>query len=314
MMLRFGRGCAAVAAVLAPVAQAHAAATPAGTIISNIADIGFRMDGTTRALRSNKVDIVVGEIIKYSVTPVPACGTGVASDGKEAIGFRITNLGNGVEEFVPGSVRVTGGGTFVPTAIVEDTNGNGCYDPGIDQIIPPGGATPPLAPGQSTIIFVIGTGGNGTGRIVIRVSPRTGGGGTTTTTSIPGGGDGGGDAVIPPSDTDGDGSAPTPLSSPLVATLVKTQSIPGAAQRGAVITYKLEGNFAGTGVATEAAIADSIPAGTTYVPGSLALDGQKISDAADGDAGQFDGAGVRIKLGNVVAPAVHTVSFQVEIN
>jgi len=66
--------------------------------------------------------------------------------------------------------------------------------------------------------------------------------------------------------------------------------------------------------ATDAVIADAIPAGTIYVPGSLKLDGAAVSDTGDGDAGVFDGQRVSVRLGNVASPAVRTVSFQVRID
>ncbi|MEI9849934.1 MAG: hypothetical protein WDN24_02545 [Sphingomonas sp.] len=55
------------------------------------------------------------------------------------------------------------------------------------------------------------------------------------------------------------------------------------------------------------------PPGTDYVPGSIRLDGTALTDAADADAGSFDGAGVRVALGDVAAPATRRIEFQVKI-
>jgi uncharacterized repeat protein (TIGR01451 family) len=83
--------------------------------------------------------------------------------------------------------------------------------------------------------------------------------------------------------------------------------------RGATVTYSIASTFGGTGLFRTARLADPVPAGTTYLPGSLKLDGTPLSDASDGDAGSFDGAAVRVALGDVAAPATHTIQFQVTI-
>ena len=83
---------------------------------------------------------------------------------------------------------------------------------------------------------------------------------------------------------------------------------------GAVITYTLTATVSGTGALNNVAIADAIPADTTYLPGTLTLEGAALTDAADADAGRFTGAGVEVGLGSVAAGATRTVTFQVEID
>ena len=70
----------------------------------------------------------------------------------------------------------------------------------------------------------------------------------------------------------------------------------------------------GSGSLTGAAITDPIPAGTTYVPGSLTLNAVSLSDVADADAGSVAAGTVTVNLGTVTAPATNTVTFQVTIN
>lgn len=307
----YGRGgrwlAATFLSALALVPTAGIAATPAGTIITNIADIRYQMDGITRAAKSNRVDVRVDELIKFTVTPVPSCAT---PQGVTAIGFRITNLGNGFEDFVPARPEVVEGRNFVISGVYADTNGNGCYDPGIDQLIPPGGHTPRIGPGGSTIIFVVGTGGTGPIRVRILVYPGTGSGGVGDNggTVVTGGGSGG---------VTGDSSGTT-TSTPLSATLVKSQTVlasDGSAtpRAGATVTYTIEGRFAGSGTATGAVIADAIPAGTNYIPGSLTLDGATVSDTGGDDAGDFDGQRVSVRLGDIASPTVRTIAFKVRI-
>ena len=80
---------------------------------------------------------------------------------------------------------------------------------------------------------------------------------------------------------------------------------------GAVITYTLDARFDAATAAVD--IEDPLPAGTTIVADSLALDGRPLSDAADADAGEIAAATVRIRLGDVPAGAVHRVTFSVTV-
>lgn len=311
-----GRGLSALfcgsALAFAPVAGI--AATPAGTVITNIADIQYQQEGAAHTGRSNRVDVRVDELIRFTVTSAPTCVA--ASASVTVVGFRITNLGNGVEDFIPGRPVVSGGSNFAPTAVIADSNRNECYDSGTDQTIPPGGHTTPVAPGGSTVVYVTGTGGNGQGSVTLPVTSGTGGGASGT--SIPGGGTGGTTAVIGEGGGTVTGVAGV-SSTGLTAALVKSQSLRAAdgsatPRIGAIVTYRIEGRFSGVGTATNAVIADAIPAGTSYVAGSLSLDGQKVSDGGGDDAGDFDGGRVSVRLGDVASPAVRTVSFQVRIN
>jgi hypothetical protein len=59
---------------------------------------------------------------------------------------------------------------------------------------------------------------------------------------------------------------------------------------------------------------DPVPAGTTYVAGSMRLNAAGLSDAVDADAGRFTGTGVQVDLGTLVAPATRAVTFRATIN
>ena len=88
--------------------------------------------------------------------------------------------------------------------------------------------------------------------------------------------------------------------------------------RGAVVTYELAVSAEGTGTADGVVITDAIPLGTTYNPGSLALDGRPLTDAADGDAGDVGDSTpgtLTVALGDLApnAPGT-TISFSVTID
>ena len=82
--------------------------------------------------------------------------------------------------------------------------------------------------------------------------------------------------------------------------------------RGTIITYTLVARFDGSGTARAIQVADPIPSGTRYIPGSLTLDDILLSDAVDTDAGAFDGSSIAVALGDVRA-ATRTIRFKVRI-
>jgi hypothetical protein len=77
-------------------------------------------------------------------------------------------------------------------------------------------------------------------------------------------------------------------------------------------------NVTGSGSADNAVFTDNIPANTTYVLGSLRLNGAALTDGTDGDAGEYNAAAparVRVVLGNLTtASGPQTVAFAVTIN
>src|SRR5689334_11036033 len=85
---------------------------------------------------------------------------------------------------------------------------------------------------------------------------------------------------------------------------------------GDVVTYTIAYSAVGMGTATALIVRDTIPAGTTYVPGTLRLRGQSLTDAADADAGIFDGAnnaGI-VQIGNVGARQSGTITCHARVN
>jgi hypothetical protein len=61
-------------------------------------------------------------------------------------------------------------------------------------------------------------------------------------------------------------------------------------------------------------ISDPVPAGTSFAPGSITLEGTALSDAADADAGSYTGSGIAVSLGSLASGASRTVTFKVKID
>jgi uncharacterized repeat protein (TIGR01451 family) len=86
---------------------------------------------------------------------------------------------------------------------------------------------------------------------------------------------------------------------------------------GATITYQIAISATGSGTAQGATFTDAVPSNTTYVAGSLQLNGNALSDAADTDAGRFvvAPAGVAVTLGDLTsASGSQTIQFAVTID
>ena len=106
--------------------------------------------------------------------------------------------------------------------------------------------------------------------------------------------------------------------SDIATDLIKTQVVSdpwggSSPVPGATITYTLALSVTGSGSLDNTLITDAVPAGTTYVAGSLRLDGSPLTDVVDLDEGRFTGAGIAVDLGALIAPASRTVVFQVLI-
>ncbi len=313
------------AGALHAAGPAHAARTPAGTVINNSATATYDLPGGGQSIvTSNMVSLTVDELLDVGVAWTDG-GDVATTPGatNQALTFRVTNAGNGGEAFRLTARDNAGGDDFDPaaTSIVLDANGNGIYDPGLDTVYVAGANEPVLTPEQSVTVFVLatipaGAGDAQRGRIDLVAVAATGSGAPGT--SFAGQGQGGGDAVVGATGADAEddgyyrvaaGSVAFVKSATVLDPFGGTTNVPGA-----IITYRLVATVAGSRSLANLRVADAIPAGTTYRPGTLTLEGGALSDAADADAGEFTGAGIAVRLGTVAGGSARTITFQVAID
>lgn len=319
---------ALLAAFLLP-AQAHAQTTSppltrAGTTISNTASATFDTGGGSQTIDSNRVDLLVDELLDVTVesnnpTDVPT----TPGATQQVLSFRVTNSGNGVENFVLSTIANAGGDNYDPvvTQIYIDADNNGSFDPATDTLYTPGSGDPLIQPETSITVFVIATtpgsvvdGNRGIVSLVAAAKTGTGDPGD----SFAGQGEGGGDAVVGSTGADGQDAGAFVVSAAtvtLVKSAVVTNSL-GTADPipGATITYTIVATVAGSGSVNGLAITDNIPTDTSYVPGSIRLGGSTLSDAADADAGDYNGTRINVALGAVAGGQTRTVTFQTLID
>ncbi|HEX8622544.1 MAG TPA: DUF11 domain-containing protein [Allosphingosinicella sp.] len=318
---------AAAAAVCggAFASPAFAAGTPAGTNITNVATATYEgPNGDETSIDSNVVTLRVDELLDVSVAwGDPAdVATGAGQTG-QLLKFTVTNGGNGAEAFTLAAVANGGGDDFDPTvtSIVLDSNGNGAYDAGVDTVYASGSNDPQLDPDQSITVFIVstipGSAADGhRGRADLTAVAKTGSGAPGT--SFDGLGQGGGDAVVGATGADSEDDGYYRVARASVA-FVKSAAVTDpfggtAATPGSTITYTLAATVSGTGSLANLKVVDAVPAGTTYRPGSLTLEGGPLTDAADADAGSFTGTGISVGLGTVAAGSTKTITFQVKID
>jgi uncharacterized repeat protein (TIGR01451 family) len=286
------------------------AAVPAGTPIVNTAKLTFDATGSAQSVTSNTVTLTSAELLDVAIVAEQP-SVAVQTTTQLAIPFLVTNSGNGTQTFAL-SITSSQQGVAVDR-IALDRDNDARFDATLDPVIASPVVT--LAAGEQARIFVLvdGTLVAAAASITATVTAQAGSG--TAGTVFAGVGANGTDAVV--GVTGARASAVSTLSRATVqpalskSQIVKAPDGSGRAIRGAIITYTLVANLPGPmrGVTID----DPIPAGTAYLPDSLALDAVAQSDRADADPGAADGAAIHVSLGDVATAGSHTVQFSVKI-
>ena len=311
------------AASVAMAPGAYATGTLAGTDIENIATASYDTGAGTVEVLSNPVVITVDELLDVTLTNTDPGSVTVANGAQNTVlTYRITNTGNGPEAYRLTPDVAVGGDDFDPSLvqIVLDTNNNNVYDPGVDTVYVSGSNDPVLTPDQGINVFVISnvpaTQSNGD-QADIRLTAAAVTGTGAPGTSFNGAGEGGGDAVVGSTSADAEDTG-TLLVEAATVTLTKTATVldpfgGSASVPGAIVTYTLVASVTGSGTLANMVIADPIPTGTTYVTASTTLEAAALTDAADADAGNFNGSRISVALGGVPAGQTRTVTFRTRI-
>jgi len=309
-------------------ADAHAVGVAAGTSIDNTAQVTYSIGATSTTATSNTVSVTVAEILDVVVTlQTPSVSVAGGATQQELV-YRVTNTGNGPEAFSLVMTSVLGSDEFDPVpsspAIYFDTDASGDLSPG-DTPYVIGTNDPDLNADAFVTVLVVNNipaavvdGNRGLSRLT--AAARTGTG--TPGTNYAGQGVAGTDAVVGTTGADGEATGQY-LVSGIAVNAVKSQTVVdqfGGARPvpGARVNYSIAVSATGTGTATGAVFSDNIPANTTYVPGTLKLNGTALTDGTDVDAGDFSttpAARVRVTLGNLTqASGSQTIEFAVTIN
>ena len=311
----------AIAAALITT-PAHAGGVKAGTLIENTASATYDGGAGPVTIPSNTITVKVDELLDVTVTSRDS-GPVSAAPGSAVLTFELTNTGNGPEAYTLTANPAVAGNDFDTTVngIAVDTNGNGVYDPGVDQMLTGPATTAAIAADASLTVFVLVTipGGVADGDqsdVSLLAEAVTGTGAPGT--AFAGQGAGGGNAIV------GSTGANATATGSLSVGITDVDLIKSATVRdpfggtgivpGATITYAIRAEVKGSGSVSDLVVTDAAPADTTYVAGSLKLDGATLTDAADADAGRSGTSGISVDLGTVSGGSRRTVTFQVTID
>lgn len=322
------------------------AATPAGTLITNIAVVNYTIAGSYQTpMSSLAAQLLVDEIIQpvLSCQSLPSVAVNSPSIN-DALTFLLTNSGNGAEAF---SLQRSNGplplpaGNYTPVnsvaydplntptgAIFLESNNVAGFQAGADLAYIPGVNDPVIPAGKGQIIYVLSdttnVAANALGEVLLTATSRTAGAaGAAVATRLLGVGDnlgnGASNAVVA---TPRAQAAATCRYIASGLGFVMNKRVLSVADPlggvllmpGATVTYQITVNLAGVGAATGLVVSDPIPANLTYVPGSIVVGGAAMTDAIDADSAQFATNTVTVSLGNVAAPASVVITFRATLN
>lgn len=311
--------------VLGFSSAALASGTAAGTRIENTAVATYALpSGGSGSVNSNTVSFTVDELLDVTVAWADG-GDVVVQPGLSGrvLSFLVSNTGNGSEAFALSARNTLSGDNFDPSAfaIFLDSNSDGDYDPGIDQAYVPGSGEPIISADGAITVFVVSTIASGeadNSRAGLDLVAQAVTGTGTPGTTFAGLGTGGGNAVVGSSGADGLDDGYYRVSASTVS-FVKSQSIIDpfggtTTVPGSTITYTLVATVNGSGTLAGLSIADAIPMGTNYIPGSLTLEASQLTDAIDSDRGEFTGTAISVRAGDVPAGQTRTITFKVGVS
>lgn len=304
--------------------SAMAAPTAAGVIISNQATAEYTVDTKPYEVTSQVYEFKVAQIANVAVTNNDVAAVPVAANDTDRVTtFKVTNLGNGPDSFNLSAENVSDN-TFPLSfkGIFIDTNNNSTYDPGVDsQFIQ--GQPHEMTAGSSITVFVLSdipasAKPEDVAKAELKAQSAVFNKGPVGTPFNEWGPDKV-DVIL--GVVDGAATAQGSYKvTGVKVTLTKSStfahpSLGNSPVPGATVTYTIVAQVTGTGTATGLTITDPIPGNTTYVPGSLKLNGVPLSDGQDGDAGFATPGLVTFSLGHVAGGSNNqSVSFQVIIN
>jgi uncharacterized repeat protein (TIGR01451 family) len=301
----------------------------AGTEIQNTAQVSYTVGTTPVTTASNTVAVTVAEVLDVVVTLQSATTTVSPGATNQVLVYRLTNTGNSSEGFRLTLTSVLGGDEFDPVPATPpmyfDTDGSGTLTPA-DTPYTPGANDPVLLQDTFVTVLVVNNiptglanGARGLSQLEADALTGTGAPGTV----FAGQGPSGTDAVVGTTGADGDATGQYVVAD-ITLTAVKTSTVtdPFGGTRpipGARIRYQVVVTATGTGTATGANFRDPIPANTTFVPGSIRLNGNALTDStADADAGGYSTSpapAVQASLGALTqASGPQTLVFDVTIN
>jgi uncharacterized repeat protein (TIGR01451 family) len=308
---------ATMVVVLNMIGMLMAKGTPAGTLITNQAQIDYVVGNTPGQIASNEdrfvIDRVADVLLSWQDTaPVEVS----AGDNGRVLTFRLSNLGNG-DDNISLTYEHNTSSDFLPqnVQVFIDSDGNGEFDPATDTLV---GGGVVLAADANVTLFVVGdipddntTDPAARSYEILKAETNA----TATADSD--------DPVrvdtVVRTQKDQDSGIWVVRDYWLATRKTATvHSDDNATHTGTRITYTIEcyidGNATGHTI-DGVTVRDAIPTGTRFVPGSLRLDDTALTDAADSDAGECDANAtqVEVRIGTLSGTTHTKMQFDVRV-
>lgn len=310
--------------------------TPAGTLIPNIATLTYTpsVGQPPVSVVATAPNIAVAEVINVVLTSADgSLVTAGSPDTGKALTFLLTNTGNGPESYRLDRNNLLAGDQFDPSnvaggAIYLESGAQAGFQasgPNADIAYTPGVNDPLVAADASLIIYVIsnipaGLTNGAIGNVSLTASATTvGAAGALPGTTLVGLGKSGVDAVVGGSRAQSvatGGYVISGLLLDMVKSVINVRDPAGGVLilPGTVLTYRIVLTLTGVGIAENLIATDPLPTSTTYVPGSITVDGVARTDAADTDNASFAAGTVSVVFGNTTSPATRVLELKVTVN
>lgn len=319
-----------------------AVGVPVNTSINNMATLDYQIGGTPFSVNASS-SFSIEERLEAAVTWLDAANVSSVSPSAAAVAsYRVTNIGNGIEQYLLSVNGIVGGDDFdiaAPSLQIWIDNGNSVWESGLDTLYT--GANGPILDANvigndSVVIFVVATIPAGLTPSDIGIveltatsmTADTGGVAGVEGSQLPANGDGGSIAIVGTSGAQATAQARYEIVSGAVAitksvTIIDTQG-GNSPETGATLRYSLSVQVGGATPVGNLVVTDPIPVNTTYTPNSITLNSVAQSDAADApiDFADFNISNlntVTVDLSqggavNIAPPAIFTITFEVTIN
>jgi len=282
---------------------------PAGTPIINVAKLSYVIDSVDYNTTSNTITDIVDQVLELEIVCQDSEHIIVQSgEVDRALTFRLTNLGNGTDNF-----------TLTPDAnrsvdfevensrFYMDTNHNGVFDVSNDQQITDVNLS---ADNNVTLFFVSDM------PSMSYTSGSLSANGIEARSSISGSGTPGtfvdmGTYFAVDGVRGGIDSALCVYEMSATGIVLQKSATLSSDKlyKGSIIHYKIKANVEGTGEIQNVVIKDTIPQGTSYVVNSMSLNSANISDS-----GHISGTDIAVSVGNMSLSTEYTLEFDVKVN
>ena len=300
-----------VLAALAAAGQSAAArdgSVGAGVTISNRAEATYAdEEGQEFATVSPTVSVTVSTVAAVTVTPDETEPSAtVAPNERVTRLFRVCNTGNTPDFYTIAAAEVS-----APAALVSlhfDVDGSGTLDSGDRAVTLDSTMSPRLARGQCAGVLAVvdvGTGRVGD-RFTIRLVARS-----SVADALNAGAQDSGTIV----NAYGNGARLTDPADPSLPPVKLVNGKKSATTSpGQVLDYTITFRNSGDAAARNALLRDDLPAGLSYVGGTLRLQGRLLTDEQDNDEGSVIGRRIEVRVAQFAVGEVLEVAFQARVS